>query len=96
LCWQSKNVCTFHTDVRTSDGAVFHSETLRTEWLWVELVLLDDKHQSGIFHLFILHYMEAYYAHSVYGLTGKGKGKDKSFPVHNYTQSYEDKGGVDI
>jgi hypothetical protein len=38
--------------------------------------------------------MEAYYALSVSGLSGKGK--DKSFPVHNYTQSYEGIGGVDI
>jgi hypothetical protein len=40
--------------------------------------------------------MEDYYALSVSGLSGKGKGKDKSFPVHNYTQSYEGIGGVDI
>jgi hypothetical protein len=52
---------------------------------------------DGIFHLFILHYMEAYTALSVSGLSGRGKGKNKSIPVHNYTQSYEEGiGGVDI
>jgi hypothetical protein len=40
--------------------------------------------------------MEAYYALSVSGFPGKGKGKDESIPVHNYAQSYEGIGGVDI
>jgi hypothetical protein len=40
--------------------------------------------------------MEPYYALSVFGFSDKGKGKDKSIPVHNYTPSYEGKRGVDI
>ena len=40
--------------------------------------------------------MEAYYVLSVSRFSGKGKGKDKSIAVHNYAQSYEGKGGVDI
>ena len=57
-------------------------------------MLLGDKHQSDIFHPFILHYMGAYKAPNVSGFSGKGK--VKSIPVHNYTQSYEGIGGVDI
>jgi hypothetical protein len=56
---------------------------------------LDDKHQSGIFHLFTLRYMAAYYAPGVSGFSGKGKGKDKSIHVYNYAPSYEGKGGAD-
>ena len=40
--------------------------------------------------------MEAYYALSLSGLSDKGKGKDIIILVHNYTQSYEGIGGVDI
>jgi hypothetical protein len=40
--------------------------------------------------------MEAHYALHVSEFCGKGKGTDESIPVHNYTPSFEGKGGVDI
>jgi hypothetical protein len=40
--------------------------------------------------------MESYYTVSVFRFSDKGKGKDKSTPMHNYAPSYKGKRGVDI